>query len=107
MATAAARRLSGNLRVPMTAFVGRGREIAGIRGLLSSSRLLTLTGMGGVGKTRLAVRVAADLRRAFPDGIWLVELAPLNDPALLTHAVATTLGIREASGRWPVAVLSE
>jgi predicted ATPase/DNA-binding CsgD family transcriptional regulator len=107
MATAAAQRLSGNLRVPVTAFVGRGREIAEIRGLLSSSRLLTLTGVGGVGKTRLAGRVAADLQRAFPDGIWLVELAPLNDPALLTHTVATTLGIREASGRWPVAVLSE
>jgi len=107
MATAVARRLSGNLPAPATAFIGRRREVADIRRLLSSSRLVTLTGMGGVGKTRLAVHVAADLQRAFPDGTWLANLAPLADPALLTQTVATALGIRDQSARWPVAILSE
>jgi predicted ATPase/DNA-binding CsgD family transcriptional regulator len=107
MATAAARRLSGNLPAPSNAFIGRRREIADIRRLLSSSRLVTLTGVGGVGKTRLALRVAADLQRAFPDGTWLADLAPLADPALLTQTVATALGIRDQSARWPVATVSE
>jgi len=75
--------------------------------MLSAARLVTLTGVGGVGKTRLAVRVAADLQRAFPDGAWLVDLAPLDDPALVTQTAATTLGIRDQSARWPVAVVSD
>lgn len=81
----------------MTSFIGRRREIAETRRLLSTSRLLTLTGVGGVGKTRLAVRMAADLRRTFPDGVWFVELASLHDPQLLPHTVANTLDLRQVS----------
>jgi len=107
MAAAAARRPSGNLPAPSTTFIGRRDEIAEIRQLLSGSRLVTLTGPGGVGKTRLALRVATDVQRAFPHGAWLADLAPLDDPALLAESVATALGVREQSARWPVAVLSE
>ncbi|WP_030241830.1 hypothetical protein [Streptomyces sp. NRRL S-350] len=66
----------GNLPVPLTGFAGRRREIDGIRSLLDTRRLVTLTGMGGVGKTRLALEVSADARESFPDGVWLVDLAP-------------------------------
>jgi predicted ATPase/DNA-binding CsgD family transcriptional regulator len=104
---AAAQRALGNLPAPTTAFVGRRREMADVRRLLSSSRLVTLAGPGGVGKTRLAACVAAGLQRSFPDGVWLVDLAPLDDPALVTQTVATTVGIRDLSARWPVAVLSD
>src|SRR5262249_30965337 len=74
---------------------------------LQATRLLTLTGTGGAGKTRLALRVAADLVRAFPDGVWAVELANLQDPALVAQAVLTALRLRDRSASWPVAVLTE
>ncbi|GAB1641982.1 ATP-binding protein [Krasilnikovia sp. MM14-A1259] len=85
----------GNLPAEVTSFVGRRAEVTQVRRMLSSSRLVTLTGAGGVGKTRLALRVGAEMRRAFPDGVWLVELAELRDPELLAVAVAEALGIRE------------
>ncbi|RZU49235.1 non-specific serine/threonine protein kinase [Krasilnikovia cinnamomea] len=85
----------GNLPAEVTSFVGRRAEVTLVRRMLSSSRLVTLTGAGGVGKTRLALRVGAEMRRAFPDGVWLVELAELRDPDLLAVAVAEALGIRE------------
>ena len=66
------------LPAEVTSFVGRRREVADVKRLLSGSRLVTLTGVGGVGKTRLAYRVAAELRRAFPDGVWPVDLAELG-----------------------------
>ncbi|MFC9551415.1 protein kinase [Rhodococcus sp. NPDC056960] len=92
-----------NLPLDLTSFVGRRAELAEGRKLLSTSRLVTLTGIGGVGKTRLALRVADTLRRAFPDGIWLVELGELRDGQLLTHMVATALGVRhEVTGPLPV-----
>jgi non-specific serine/threonine protein kinase len=100
-------RRAGNLPAQLTSFVGRRREVAEIRRLLSESRLVTLTGVGGAGKTRLSLRVAADLRRAFPDGVWFVELAALEDPALLTQTVASTLGLRDRTARWPVSALAE
>ncbi|HVW42772.1 MAG TPA: LuxR C-terminal-related transcriptional regulator [Amycolatopsis sp.] len=81
----------------MTSFVGRRKEVADVKGILSSSRLVTLTGVGGVGKTRLACRVAAELHRAFADGVWLVELAEVSDPELVGFEVAETLGIRNAA----------
>jgi predicted ATPase/DNA-binding NarL/FixJ family response regulator/tetratricopeptide (TPR) repeat protein len=90
---------SNNLPRELTSFVGREREVAEVSRLLSTTRLLTLTGSGGVGKTRLSQRVAADLGPSFPDGIWLVELAGLGDPSLLTPAVGSVLGIRELPGR--------
>jgi predicted ATPase/DNA-binding CsgD family transcriptional regulator len=89
----------GNLPDDVSSFVGRTREVASARRVLSGTRLLTLTGPGGVGKTRLALRIAAKVRSAFRDGAWLVELAALEDPDLLVQAVATTLGIRDWSSR--------
>lgn len=83
----------------LTTFVGRRQEVAAVRQLLTAARLVTLTGIGGVGKTRLATSVAADVRRAFPDGMCLVELSSLKDPALLPHTVADALGISEQSTR--------
>lgn len=96
-----------NLPAELTSFVGRRHEMAEAKRLLQTTRLLTLTGMGGAGKTRLASRVAADLVRAFPDGVWVVELANLQDPALAAHAVFTALGLRDRSASWPVGVLAE
>ena len=78
-----------------------------VKQMVSASRLVTLTGPGGVGKTRLALKVAVDVRRAFGDGVWLVELDQLRDPALVSHTVAASLGLREQSGRPPMAVLAE
>ncbi|MBB5625420.1 ATP-binding protein [Sphaerisporangium krabiense] len=82
----------------MTSFVGRRREVAEIRSLLAKSRLVTLTGVGGVGKTRLAARVAAEVGRAFPDGVWLAELATLDRPDLLAQTLTDVLRLREGSG---------
>ena len=87
----------GTLPAELTSFVGRHRELADTRRLLASSRMLTLTGAGGVGKTRLALRVAAEVRRTFPQGVWFVELAFLRDPTLLPHTVANTLELRQVS----------
>ena len=84
----------GNLPAEVTSFVGRRRELADAKRALSKSRLVTLTGVGGVGKTRVAERVARDRRRAYPHGVWLVELAQLADPALLPQTVLTGLGVR-------------
>jgi len=81
----------------LTTFVGRRRELAEIRRLLESSRLLTLTGPGGIGKTRLALHTARAKRRAFADGVWVVELGMLSDPSLLPQAVSAALGVPDAS----------
>jgi len=88
-------------------FVGRRRELAEVKRLLSGRRLVTLTGIGGVGKTRLSLRAAADLSRAFGDGVYLVELADLQDSALLRHTVAGALGLREQAREWQTASLVE
>ncbi len=84
-----------NLPAPLTSFVGRQREIAEIKQLLGTTRLLTLTGSGGVGKTRLALQVASTLLGDYRDGVRLVELGTLDDPALVEPAVAATLGVQE------------
>ncbi|MER5320146.1 BTAD domain-containing putative transcriptional regulator [Streptosporangium roseum] len=97
---------SGNLPAEMTTFVGRGRQLADAGRLLESSRLVTLTGVGGVGKTRLALRVAAQVSHAFPDGVWHADLAPLAEPELLDRAVAQALGVRDQSARPCVDVLA-
>ncbi len=91
--------LPNNLPVQLTSFIGRKREIAEVKGLLSTTRLLTLTGAGGAGKTRLAVQVAAEVLEDFSDGVWLVELAALSDPALVPQAIASALGVPEQLGR--------
>ncbi|HEY3004144.1 MAG TPA: LuxR C-terminal-related transcriptional regulator [Kribbellaceae bacterium] len=97
MAVSTLRRLGGNLPVELTSFIGRRREIAEVKRLLAVARLVTLTGIGGIGKTRLAVRVAAETRRVFADGVWLVELAALGDPALVPATVGRALGLRDES----------
>ncbi|WP_051796213.1 LuxR C-terminal-related transcriptional regulator [Kibdelosporangium aridum] len=86
--------------------MGRRSEISEAKRALSAARLLTLTGVGGVGKTRLALRVAAGVRRAFADGVWLVELAALQDRSLLEQTVADAMGLRDRSARppWEVVV---
>jgi len=96
-----------NLPEPLTSFVGRQGELAEIERLLSGNRMLTLVGAGGVGKTRLALRIAADLIDAFPDGVWLVELAALSDPRRVPQTVATVLGLREHAGKQLTSTLAE
>ncbi len=71
----------GNLRPPPTSFVGREAEVAEVRAALKAHRLVTLTGVGGVGKTRLALEVAARSQATFADGVWVIELAAVGDPA--------------------------
>jgi non-specific serine/threonine protein kinase len=88
-----------NLPIQLTSFVGRERELAELKPLLLGSRLLTLTGPGGSGKTRLALSLAADALEHFADGVWLVELAPLADPTLVPQKVAAALGLRDEPGR--------
>jgi predicted ATPase/class 3 adenylate cyclase len=89
---------ANNLPVQPTPFLGREEQVARVVELLRRDdvRLLTITGPGGVGKTRLALQAAADLLDAFPDGVWFVDLSLLNDPTLLPSAVASVLGVREA-----------
>jgi predicted ATPase/DNA-binding SARP family transcriptional activator len=86
---------ASNLRAELTSFVGRDAELAQVAELLSANRLVTLTGPGGAGKTRLAVEAARAEAAAMPDGVWLVELAPVTDPADLIPAVLSALGLRE------------
>jgi predicted ATPase/DNA-binding CsgD family transcriptional regulator len=90
---------TGNLPVEPNSFVGRERDLAELALLLGEVRALTLCGPGGIGKTRLALRLACELVPGFPDGAWLVELGDTIDPALVPLRVAATLGIREEPGR--------
>ncbi|WP_016881765.1 MULTISPECIES: protein kinase domain-containing protein [unclassified Rhodococcus (in: high G+C Gram-positive bacteria)] len=85
---------TGGLPLELTSFVDRRTELAEAKNLLSASRLVTLTGIGGVGKTRLALRVATKAQHDFPDGVWLVELGDLRDESLLGGVVAGVLGLR-------------
>ena len=96
-----------NLPAQRTSFVGRERERVEVKRELAMTRLLTLTGTGGTGKTRLALEVARELVGAYPDGVWLVELAGLSEPELVAHVVAGTLGVRERPGRPLSATLAE
>ena len=107
MAARTARSRAGNLPAELTSFVGRRHELAEIKRLLTTTRLLTLTGSGGAGKTRLALRAAADLARSLPDGAWLVALAPIDDPLLITQAVFGALGLPDVSSRWSLSALSD
>jgi predicted ATPase len=96
-----------NLPAPRSSFVGRKREIEEVERELASTRLLTLTGAGGSGKTRLALEVARDLVEAYPDGAWLVALAPLSEEALVPKAVAEALKVPERSAEPLTDTLSE
>lgn len=92
-------RAVGNLPFAVTSFVGRQREIREVRELLATARLVTLTGVGGVGKTRLASEVATASGRSFPDGVWLVDLSGVGDADLVARAVLTSLAIVDVSNR--------
>jgi predicted ATPase len=89
----------GNLRRQTTSFIGRESEVAEIQAAVKAHRLVTLTGVGGVGKTRLALEVAARLADEFPDGVWFFELAAVTDPAAIPDAVAAVLGITQQPGK--------
>lgn len=93
------RPIPNNLPAQSTSFVGREWEIGRIEDLLSTERLVTLTGAGGCGKTRLALRVAEEVADGFPDGVWLVELASLTDPSQVLPAVAAVFQLREPADR--------
>ena len=88
-----------NLPVPLTNFIGRDQEIAQLLRLVASTRLLTLTGAGGCGKTRLALELAANVLDRFPDGVWFVDLAAISNPSLVTQTVASVLDVREGPNR--------
>jgi predicted ATPase/class 3 adenylate cyclase len=95
-----------NLPLQLTSFVGREPELAEVAALLGTTRLLTLTGPGGTGKTRLALQAAANALEAYPDGVWLAELGALADPVLVPAAVAVAVGVREEPGRPLLATLT-
>jgi predicted ATPase/DNA-binding CsgD family transcriptional regulator len=98
-------RPTGNLPADATTFVGRRHELAEIRRKLVTARLVSLVGPGGVGKTRLAIRIATDLARGFPDGAWLVELAEIREPALVAGSVLAALDLRDQVAASPMEIL--
>jgi predicted ATPase len=101
-----ASRSKHNLPYQLTSFVGREQEIAQLKELVTTHRLVALTGAGGAGKTRLAIEVASRLIDAFPDGVWLVELASLLDPGLVPQAAARVLDVKEQPARPMIETLS-
>lgn len=102
----ATRHAGGNLPAELSTFVGRRQELLDVRQLLSQSRLVTLTGAGGIGKSRLALRAASEVRRGYRDGVWLVELASVSDPSLVAETMAGTLRGPDRSVRDPVEALT-
>src|SRR5688572_6617718 len=96
-----------NLPASLTSFIGREKELNEITSLIAKNRLVTLAGVGGIGKTRLSLQVAQKLLNDFPSGTWLVELAPLSDPTLVPQAVVTTVGLIEQAGRSPLMILTD
>src|SRR5512143_1838428 len=99
--------IPNNLPVQLTSFIGREREIAEVRQELTAHRLVTLTGSGGTGKTRLSLQVAAELLDHFDQGVWFVELAPLADRELIPHTILSTIGINEQQGIPSLELLKE
>ena len=96
-----------NLPGEVTSFVGRRHELREVKRLLTTTRLLTLTGSGGAGKTKLALRAAAEMSRGFPDGAWLVLLDSIRDPMLVTQATFSALGLQDRSAGWSLSTLTE
>jgi len=88
-----------NLAQQLNSFIGRERELAEVRQMLAANRLVTLLGVGGIGKSRLSVQLGADVLDDFVDGVWIVELAPLADPRMVAQAAASVLGVKETAGR--------
>ena len=100
-------RAEGNLPLPLTAFVGREREVADVGELLATGRQLTLVGPSGIGKTRLAVEAARGIADRYRDGAWFVSLADLQDPAQVPAAIAGAVGVREVGGKPIASVLAD
>jgi predicted ATPase len=100
-------RRKGNLPAEVTSFIGRRRELSQVRDTLERYRLVTLRGVGGVGKTRLALHLAADLQRSFADGVWLAELSALRNAELLARTVEASLGLPDEAAGDPVDVLAD
>ncbi|GIV98121.1 MAG: serine/threonine protein kinase [Herpetosiphonaceae bacterium] len=96
-----------NVPLPLTSFIGRQHELAEIPRILADARLVTLTGIAGIGKTRLAQQIALQLIDTYPDGVWFVELAPISDPALVPQTVLGVFGVRKKSARPPMESLFE
>ena len=107
MKTPAAKARTPKLPVEPTSFVGRRHELHEVKRLLTTTRLLTLTGSGGVGKTRLAVSAAAEVARGFPDGVWFAPLAPVQDPLLVPQAIFVALGAQDRSSDWSLVTLTD
>ncbi len=99
--------LPNNLPAQLTSFIGRENEIAELKHELDEHRLVTLTGSGGTGKTRLSLQVAAELLEKFDHGVWFVELAPLTDPDLIPQTILSTIGVQEQQSKTPLEVLKE
>ena len=96
-----------NLPTQLTSFIGRENEITELKQELDAYRLVTLTGSGGTGKTRLSLQVAAELLEKFDHGVWFVELAPLSDPELIPQTILSAIGIKEQPGKPPLELLKE
>jgi predicted ATPase/class 3 adenylate cyclase len=96
-----------NLPAQLTSFIGREKEISDVKREISAHRLVTLTGSGGTGKTRLSLQVATELLDHFPHGIWFVELAPLSDPELIPQTILATTGLNEQAGKPAIELLKE
>jgi predicted ATPase/class 3 adenylate cyclase len=99
--------LANNLPVQTTSFVGREQDVEQIKTLLDTAHAVTLTGIGGTGKTRLSLQVAADLIEQYADGVWFVELAPLAEPSLVASTIGEVLGISEVPGQTMLDTLSD
>jgi predicted ATPase/class 3 adenylate cyclase/Tfp pilus assembly protein PilF len=99
--------IPNNLPIQLSSFIGRKKEVAQVKKGLEKSRLVTLTGSGGVGKTRLLIEVASQLLEEYPDGVWLVELAPVTDPALVERTVCTALDVSPQGSTSALQVLLE
>ena len=89
----------GNLPEPLTSFVGRERELVELKRLLAKNRLLTLSGAGGIGKTRLALQLAAEVKDAYRDAVWFIDFAALDDQELVPNVAAQTLGVQQSAGK--------
>ncbi|MFG2077762.1 ATP-binding protein [Nonomuraea maritima] len=107
MATPTGWRREGNLPAELTSFVGRTRLLANLKRHLSESRLVTVTGIGGVGKSRTVLRLAHQVRASYPDGVWFADLARLQDAGMVKHTIASALGIADQSSRAESETLAE
>ena len=99
--------IPNNLPTQLTSFVGREKELADVKKLLHDAHLLTLIGPGGTGKTRLSIQAASEFPDQYPDGVWLVELAPILDPLLIPRITATAIGLRDETQRPVIDILCD